>query len=341
MRVSLWIITVVLSFSVCVGVCADENTDALAEAAFYSGVQHFQEKRYDEAADAFRQAAELKGNWKIQYNLGQSEAAAKHHGLALEAFEKYMAEGGDDVPAERQQEIIAEIQRLRVLCGALDIVAPAGAVVTVNGLERGRTPLPGALLLAAGMEHRILITKGDKVLLERPVKVRGGRSIEIRAQENALPNSQKTNGNKDTEEETYGARDKEVEAGKLTTASTVEGKDKSSLKLPGWVLLGVGGATLIVGVVTGAMAVSHANTLDDNCTGKECANPSDMELADSMDALAITTDVLLPVGGLAAVTGMVLLIVGRDFSKSSRQKDVSVAPWMAPGRGGVVLEGRF
>ena len=53
---------------------AAEGLDA--QVAFREGVKLFRSDRYKEAATSFRKAYELKSNWKIQYNIGQSEAAA-------------------------------------------------------------------------------------------------------------------------------------------------------------------------------------------------------------------------------------------------------------------------
>jgi Flp pilus assembly protein TadD len=48
-----------------------------AKRAYEEGVSHFESGRFPEAADAFRKAYELKPIWKLLYNIGQSEAAAK------------------------------------------------------------------------------------------------------------------------------------------------------------------------------------------------------------------------------------------------------------------------
>ena len=72
-----------------------EKKEDAAIQAFERGKYHFERSEFDDAAQAFRLADSLRPNWKIRYNLAQSEAAAKRYGLALEAFEAYLAGGGE------------------------------------------------------------------------------------------------------------------------------------------------------------------------------------------------------------------------------------------------------
>ncbi|MCK9461397.1 MAG: hypothetical protein M0R80_17340 [Proteobacteria bacterium] len=77
-----------------------------AKAAFGLGGELFDKGDYAAAADAFREANRLKPSWKLFYNIGQAEAAGRRYGLALEAFERYLIEGGDEIAADRNDEVI-------------------------------------------------------------------------------------------------------------------------------------------------------------------------------------------------------------------------------------------
>ena len=76
----------------------------------------------------------------------------------------------------------------------------------------------------------------------------------------------------------------------------------------GWALVGIGSAVLIAGVVTGAVALDLSEQLADECRAGTCPaeRASDGDLG---QALATTTDVLLPLGAVAAGVGLVLLFV--------------------------------
>ena len=65
-------------------------------------------ERFLEAVRAFRSANEINPSWKIEFNIGQCEAALKRYGLAMEAFEKYLALGGDEVPTDGPMPRVCE-----------------------------------------------------------------------------------------------------------------------------------------------------------------------------------------------------------------------------------------
>jgi tetratricopeptide (TPR) repeat protein len=151
-----------------------------ARTAFREGTVHFEAGRYGEAAGEFRKAYELKPSWKLLYNIGQSEAASRNYGLALQAFERYLAEGGDELETDRRDEVLAEVERLRKMVGALVVIGPEGATVEVDEHPRGQLPLPGPLMISAGIKHQVAVISEGERLLERPVLLSGGQRIEVR-----------------------------------------------------------------------------------------------------------------------------------------------------------------
>ena len=140
--------------------------DEQAEAAFDRGTAAFKEERFDEAVDAFREAYRLRPSWKILYNIGHGEAACKRYGLALDAFEQYLVKGGDEVPLDRQRAVREEIERLQGLVGYLKVIAPEGAMVSVDGVERDAAPLVRELPVAAAVVHAVTATRGGALQAE-------------------------------------------------------------------------------------------------------------------------------------------------------------------------------
>lgn len=108
-----------------------------ARGLFREGAAFFKKSEYSKAAESFRAAYKMRPNWKVLYNIAQSEAAAKRHGLALTAFERYLALGGDDVVEARQKEVEKEIERLKKMVGYVTVEAPEGATILVDGVEYG------------------------------------------------------------------------------------------------------------------------------------------------------------------------------------------------------------
>ncbi len=344
MRFLIYVSGISCFLCICSAVSAeDTSVDKEAKAAFSEGLEFFRSEKYTEAASSFRRAYNIKPNWKILYNVGQSYAASKNHGLALEAFDRYLSKGGDDVSDMRQEEVVAELARLRNIVGSLEVEAPMNSMVLVDDIERGRTPLPGALKVAAGVNHSVLIEYMGDVILSRIVRVSSGDTAIVSV---AVPNDTAAVASavpEDLPSEVVDEKEKdEVEKKESTTKpSEVEKEKPSPLKTVGWVMVGVGAAALAGGAVTGIMTTTKAGDLEDRCPDQNCPGESEKELRDSVDALALTTDILLPVGGAIAVTGVVLLIIGYRNAEKEAGSAVSVAPLLAPDTGGLVLTGSF
>ena len=297
-------------------------TSSPALTAFEEAKQLYNAGKYAEAALKFREANKLRPSWKIWFNIGQSEASAKRNGLALEAFERYVNLGGDEVPTDRKTMVLGEIARLQPVVGFVEVAAPEGARLKIDEVSRGTIPLPGPLMVAAAVEHEVIVVYGSETILDRKVMVGGGRTIKISA---TAPNlSGETDG-----------------LGETQPPPPPQAPTKSKLVPAGWALLGVGVATLAAGAGTGIAALSRSDELDNRCPGNKCSTPDDIEFRDSVDHLAVATDVLLAVGGTAAVTGLVLAIVGKKKNKSAGASFLHVTPYMGRSTGGLFIEGSF
>ncbi|MBN2343242.1 MAG: hypothetical protein JXX29_22995 [Deltaproteobacteria bacterium] len=154
------------------------NTEE-AKRHFEEGKRLFDENKFIEAADAFRRAYAERSTWKLLHNIAQAEASAKRYGPAMEAFEKYMALGGDDIPTTRAEMIIAEMKRLRELLGSFELQGevPDGSIVRVDGVDRGTAPLKGSVRIASGVPHSVMVLHGETVVYEREVQVGSGEHM--------------------------------------------------------------------------------------------------------------------------------------------------------------------
>ncbi len=86
--------------------------------------------------------------------------------------------------------------------------------------------------------------------------------------------------------------------------------------------------------MTGGVAVSRHGELQDSCPEKTCASEADYDLRNQVDALKVTTDVLLPLGG-----ALIVMIVYGERDDPERAQ-VRVAPAIGGDQGGLFLEGR-
>ncbi len=290
---------------------AGADTDH-AKAAFAEGGTLFDGGQFAEAALAFRSAYAFAPHWKLLYNIGQCEAAARRYGLALDVFEQYLAEGGDEVDAERRDEVLAEIDRLRRMVGGFDIEAPAGSVVLVDGEERGRTPLPGRLRLAAGVEHLVVIMSGGEVLLERKVRIGGGEVMSLVAKPKA-----------------------ESPVSAPTQSSPVEDAEARGLPVLFWV--GAGATVVAAGLGAGFWFAADSRADDFAGLDKKVASgeipPDDKKLLEAQDDVELYDDVSLGMwigaGVLAAATATVLIVHLTGDGDDSPPTGASLVP--APG----------
>ncbi len=78
----------------------------------------------------------------------------------------------------------------------------------------------------------------------------------------------------------------------------------------GFIIAGGGAALLLTGAITGGLALSSSDDLAANCPLMRCPADYDHESAASTgSALAVATDVLIPVGAAALLTGVILILV--------------------------------
>jgi tetratricopeptide (TPR) repeat protein len=110
----------------------------------------------------------------------------------------------------------------------------------------------------------------------------------------------------------------------VDAASADPSEPAASPSIVPYVLMGVGGAMMVGGVVTGLMASSKHGELEEQCPDSPC-DPSLQDLADEGQTLALTADILL-FGGLAvAATGGVLWFLDRGSARSDEPVAASMS----------------
>ncbi len=299
-----------------------QNGDAgRAKAAFTKGTELFKNEQYKAAADAFREAYTLKPSWKILFNIAQCRAAAKEYGLALEAFEAYLAEGGDDIPPDKKTAAISEVKTLRELVGYLEIVAEDGMLVFTDDNSRGKAPLPGPVPVSAGLNHTVRFERDGKVVEARTVRVNSGTTLKVE------PNA--------PQEETEASNEEVVSPSPASPPTEPASKPGKGLTVAGFTSGGVGILTLAGALGTGYWALSINRSLDEaTCPRNSCNDYKKMK------NLALTTNVLLGVGGTLALTGLSLIIVSA-VKKRKAKHSVSLVPAVSQTAVTLVVGTRF
>ena len=316
-----------------------QSAEDNARQAFESGITAYNAGKPTVAAAEFRRAYGFRPSTTLFYNIGQCEALAKRHGLAYEAFERYLAEGGDDVPVERRDEVIAELNRLENLVGAVRVVAPQGAVVRIDGEIRGTAPLPGVLKIGVGIPHEVEITWQGQVMHRESVKVSRGESVRVTAGGVSSTASEKQEASASAEQASASA----VQENPGTTPAKpvdIDNNHHRNRLILAQVTLGVSGALLVGGAVFGAMALSYNHDLKSSCENGVCTNSDDQDKLSRRDRFAPLSTTLLSVGIATAALGVSLWIAHRRGTKSDdRPGRVAVFPLVGVRQVGLGIQG--
>jgi hypothetical protein len=97
-------------------------------------------------------------------------------------------------------------------------------------------------------------------------------------------------------------------------------------RVSGFVVGGVGAATLLLGAVTGGLTLAKKSTITANCSGTVC-NHDGKAAADSARTTGLVSTIGFAAGGAALVTGVVLLLTApKKSDEKSARYDVEIGP---------------
>ncbi|MBW2278056.1 MAG: PEGA domain-containing protein [Deltaproteobacteria bacterium] len=322
---------------------AQEGSDLEARIQFDQGVLLYEEGRFDQAAVAFRRAYELKPSYKLLWNVAQVENELGNYSAALNAYTKYLADGGDEVSDERRQMVEKQLERLRFRVGELTIKCPVkGATVYINGKDRGTTPLDAPLYVNVG-EHEIEVTKQGKRLHREVLAVAGRQkvTVDVEVAGEELPPTP-------VEPETEPEPEPEPEE--------PEEPSPTGPRIWTWVALGVGVAAGVTGGILGGKALSRKNSFMDECGDGQCVKSPDCgsgwllitgideptgreDDRDRIKTMSLTADILYGVAAAGVATGVVLFFIEPTWSGD--EAEVTVAPTVSSDVAGVAIIGEF
>lgn len=272
---------------------AQQDPQQDPRALFREGQAAYDTGDYATAAQRWEQAYALDARPALQYNLAQAYERLGDLTRAVGAYRLYI----DTAPPDASELATARARRVsleqRLAATAILLSGgPEGATVLIDDEDRGRLPHPDPFRIAPG-SHRIVVRAEGHQDFVANVAVTGGQTVTVAVDS--------------------------AHAGGGGGISTV-----------GIVVTAVGGATLIAGAITGALALSTVQSA-----------PSDVgPEADQARGLALATDVLIPVGAVAAATGVVLMLV-LDGDGGGEPGATAVLPSIGPGHAGILVQGSF
>jgi len=294
---------------------ADDPVSDEAKSHFKAGVSLLQDpdgERVEEAYREFKAAYTISKSSKILGNMGFCAMKLERDGEAIEAYTQYLRDV-TDLEADERAQITRDVQTLGVgvVRVGLKVTAPAGTKVIVSDV---RTPV-----------------KGDRITNTYPVQVAAGASnatlnIGVRSGHHVITirspgfadetwEVDALAGSRETHEVTLRAPVKDPTPAPVRSLPEAPRAEQSPSVVP-WVVAGVGGAMVVVGAITGVVALGKQSDISTACPNDVCPASFDLAGARSSAKTFIgVTDVLLIGGGVLAAAGITWGIL--SSSKSS------------------------
>jgi hypothetical protein len=156
-----------------------------ARAHFQEGLARARAGDVTAALREFEGAYAAAPHFSVLYNIGQARATLGRYVEAAAAFERYLAEGGEQVSPKRREEVEALLESARSRVGQLRLIveegADNGARVWLDGVEVSREHWDAPIPLSIG-EHSLLYTNGRKPAESRRVTIVSQTVVEARLQ---------------------------------------------------------------------------------------------------------------------------------------------------------------
>jgi PEGA domain-containing protein len=162
------------------GAQATADLKAKARAHFKDGLDEAQNGDLTAALSAFEAAYAAQPNFSVLYNIGRARAGIGDHVAAIDAFERYLTEGGSRVDESRKAEVRSLLEASRRQVGSIKIiVAQADAArIWLDGKELRQEELAAPIRLSIGT-HGLLSSFRGSAPISRTVNVQSSTVTEI------------------------------------------------------------------------------------------------------------------------------------------------------------------
>ena len=270
---------------------------------------------YEGAYEAFSDS-------KIYFAIGLAEKRLGRYIDSLNHFEQFLIDVGDSEALRAKVE--EHTDEIKEFLGAIFFrVDPAGATITIDGTEVGKSPLSRPHYVPPG-DHEYEITKSGFRSATGTVEVEAGEAREDKI-------TLERDGASEPADDEEGDDDEEP---KITKADPPAGPNRTPLLVG----LALTGTFALAGSVTGFFALSRHDTFTNDGT----SGPDREDARSTGKNLALATDVFL-IGAIAAgtYTAYYYFAEYRGSSERAEPRAATVTPWMAPDGGGVAVTGRF
>jgi hypothetical protein len=302
-----------------------------ARTHFRAGVNYMQDPdgaRYEEAYREFRAAYAESPSWKILGNLGISAMKLERDGEAIEAFKKYLAEGGDQVAPDERKQFERDLQTLEASVVTIKVVSqPSGAAFIDE-----RVPVSGEPIVNRYEPSEQWVTAGIRPGHHRITAKLTGYD-DSKWEFDARPG--------ESQEHVFELKKPEpVVAQPGPAGGPIAGTPQTARPIPTVVYIGVAatGALAIGAGVVGVLALGKKSEFDDANDGTDPNGAKDIK--ESGEQLNLIADVL---AGGAVVAGVVtaVLFLSRPEVPVEHDTGLVLTPVVGKNIGGLSLSAAF
>jgi len=146
---------------------------------FSRGVALYREGNFGGARAEFLRAYDIAPSYRILFNLGATAFELQDYAGAFAAFTRYLAEGGDGVPASRRAEVTKSLSELEQRVGRLVVTTNVPAAeIAVDGVRVGTTPLAAPLVVSVG-RRTLTATVPGRVPISQTIDVASGDHTDV------------------------------------------------------------------------------------------------------------------------------------------------------------------
>jgi hypothetical protein len=287
---------------------AKTNPSGISEEArthFAAGVSLLQDpegEKVEEAYREFQKAYEISASPKILGNLGFCAMRLERDGEAIEAYSRYLRDV-PDIDADERAQIVRDLQTLTVGVARLTI----------------QTDKPGVRILDVRTP-----TRGERITnIYGPVD--GKIDIGVRPGHHVITAKLADHEDATWEVDAFAAsRDRyafTMRPRVLPVSGPPPGAEGRGTNVGPWIVMGIGGAMLVGGAITGIVALDKTNTIESKCSNDVCPRSFDLDgERSSARTFVRVTDVLLIGGSVVTLGGLGWFLFGGNKHESGPAK---------------------
>lgn len=327
-----------------------------ARAHFERGLALAKGEAYAEAVVEFNRAYQLSPNYAVLFNLGQAYVGMGQSVYAVETLTRYLSEGGKEVPSARRKQVEADIaqQERRIATVAIQ-TSQAGAVIRIDGIEVGKSPMlapvrvnAGAHVFAAslagyraweqrfelaGREQRTVVMVFEALPTASTAAPMGAPPLATASQAASPSASPATSAAAPSPVTPVAAESPAIDL----TARAAPEPSAGSGRIAAYVVGGLGLGSLAAGTVFGIRAITKENDSDKECPNEQCTQRG-VDLNNQAKTSALIADITIG-AGLAAVGVATYLFLRSPKTSSTTAPKIQVAPEVGPNMAGVAVGG--